>query len=95
MELPPTHQSWPRTFAQEILPIEIWTLLCGAFWRGRPTALLIPMWTLSRSPSLLPGPTCLPTSSRRAELLFATVLMQSLKLKEGTKNKKDCQDLFF
>ncbi|QQP41735.1 Transposable element tcb2 transposase [Caligus rogercresseyi] len=49
MELPPTHQSWPRTSAQGILPIfgqqttvhpqaQIsipWTLLCGFFWRGR------------------------------------------------------------
>ncbi|QQP36806.1 Uncharacterized protein FKW44_022006 [Caligus rogercresseyi] len=94
----PSHTSkLTRTSAQETLPISgqqttghpqaqisiPWTLLCWAFWRGRPTALPIPMWILSRPPSLLPGPTCLPTSSRRAVLLSATVLMQSLKLKEA------------
>ncbi|QQP49932.1 Uncharacterized protein FKW44_010760 [Caligus rogercresseyi] len=104
MELPSTNQSWPRTSAHGILPIfgqqttghpqaQIsipWTLLCGAFWRGRPTALPISMWIPSRHPSLIPGPTSLPSSSRRAVLISATVLMQPLKLKEAILNKKDC-----
>ncbi|QQP48938.1 Uncharacterized protein FKW44_009417 [Caligus rogercresseyi] len=96
MELPPTHQSWPRTSAQGILPISGQKLLttpqaqisipglCCVGLFGERDQQHSPSqcgFSQGRPPSLLPGPTSLPTSYRRAVLLSATVLMQSLKLR--------------